>query len=457
VIVVDPRAGHGPGIGGFKRDSEVGMALLEGHAVYFVVFDPDPVEGQTLGAVIASVARFIDIVAQRHRGAPPIVYGNCQGGWAVTMALSHCERQVGLAVLNGSPLSYWAGELQVNPMRLAGGFTGGAWLVHWLADLGDGRFDGAWLVQNFESLRPEAVFSKYDTLFAHPEAERERFLEFERWWGGFYFLGREEILSIVRDLFIGNRLQTGEVMVDAHCHADLKRIRSPLVLFSSHGDNITPPHQALAWLRSVYPATQDLIAAGQRIVYLTHPSVGHLGIFVSASTARREHRAVLHHAKAIGALPPGLYEMLLDDGDSDVAAKARFEPRRLEEVVYEPNPAGFERVRTLSEQLDTLYTRWISPWVQAMAAPASARLLEQLHPMRTSRLMWSPQVVPALAWLPWLRSALEAAGAADPQRDGNPWYAAERSASQAAAQFIESWRVMRDHGAEAAFEALYPR
>lgn len=40
VLVVDPRAGHGPGIGGFKRDSEVGMALLEGHPVYFVVFDP---------------------------------------------------------------------------------------------------------------------------------------------------------------------------------------------------------------------------------------------------------------------------------------------------------------------------------------------------------------------------------------------------------------------------------
>lgn len=34
VIVVDPRAGHGPGIGGFRRDSEVGMALREGHPVF---------------------------------------------------------------------------------------------------------------------------------------------------------------------------------------------------------------------------------------------------------------------------------------------------------------------------------------------------------------------------------------------------------------------------------------
>ncbi len=35
-IVFDPRAGHGPGIGGFKRDSEIGAALRAGHPCYFV-------------------------------------------------------------------------------------------------------------------------------------------------------------------------------------------------------------------------------------------------------------------------------------------------------------------------------------------------------------------------------------------------------------------------------------
>src|SRR5215469_5184988 len=30
-VVVDPRAGHGPGIGGFKADSEIGVALKAGH------------------------------------------------------------------------------------------------------------------------------------------------------------------------------------------------------------------------------------------------------------------------------------------------------------------------------------------------------------------------------------------------------------------------------------------
>jgi hypothetical protein len=30
-VVVDPRTGHGPGIGGFKADSEIGVALRAGH------------------------------------------------------------------------------------------------------------------------------------------------------------------------------------------------------------------------------------------------------------------------------------------------------------------------------------------------------------------------------------------------------------------------------------------
>ena len=39
-VVVDPRAGNGPGIGGFKADSEIGVALKAGHPCYFVGFMP---------------------------------------------------------------------------------------------------------------------------------------------------------------------------------------------------------------------------------------------------------------------------------------------------------------------------------------------------------------------------------------------------------------------------------
>src|SRR4026208_1778547 len=46
-VVVDPRAGHGPGIGGFKADSEIGVAFRAGHPCYFVGFPPDPMPGPT--------------------------------------------------------------------------------------------------------------------------------------------------------------------------------------------------------------------------------------------------------------------------------------------------------------------------------------------------------------------------------------------------------------------------
>src|SRR5581483_2712883 len=196
VIILDPRAGHGPGIGGFKRDSEVGIALHVGHPVYFVVFFPEPCPQQTLSDVLAALERFVGHVASRHEGKRPVLYGNCQAGWAATLISAHCDLTLGPAVLNGSPLSYWEGEPGANPLRLLGGFVGGVWLNHFLADLNQDRFDGAWLVQNFETLKPgNAVWDKYANLFTRIDTEQERFLEFERWWGGFYRLSGEELID----------------------------------------------------------------------------------------------------------------------------------------------------------------------------------------------------------------------------------------------------------------------
>lgn len=123
LIIVDPRAGHGPGIGGFKRDSEVGIALHEGYPTYFVMFFPEPCPGQTLADVLHALRRFVEHVAKRHGDKAPILYGNCQAGWAVTLLAADCQGLAGPAILNGSPLSYWGGESGVNPARMAGPLT----------------------------------------------------------------------------------------------------------------------------------------------------------------------------------------------------------------------------------------------------------------------------------------------------------------------------------------------
>jgi hypothetical protein len=458
VVVVDPRAGHGPGIGGFKRDSEVGMAMHEGHTVYFVMFFPEPCPGQTLADVLHGLRRFVEKVARRHPGKPPVLYGNCQAGWAITLLSADCEGLVGPAVLNGSPLSYWAGEPGVNPMRIAGGLVGGAWLTHLLADLGDGRFDGAWLAANFENLKPEAVWEKYANLFTHIDTERERFLEFERWWNGFYFLSREEILAIVENLFIGNRLEQGRFRICDGCTADLRRIRNPLVIFASWGDNITPPHQALGWIPAVYKDTDDLKAAGQRIVYLTDPHAGHLGIFVSAKVARLEHRAILESLPEIDALSPGLYEMKIDNpsGDPDCHKPqyaVRFEERQVHDLKFGMHDEAFDRVRQVSEMNERYYATFVSPIVRALANPWTAAAFEWLHPMRTSRYLLSASFNPWMSGIAGLARLIEKHRA--PLPPDSPSVALERTAMQQVFETIEGARKQRDTTTEQAFALLY--
>lgn len=461
VIVVDPRAGHGPGIGGFKSESEVGMALHEGHPVYFVIFFPEPTPGQTLADVHHALRYFVNEVAKRNPGKPPVVYGNCQAGWAVTLLAADCEGLTGPVVLNGSPLSYWAGESGANPMRVAGGLLGGAWLAHFTADISNGRFDGAWLAQNFENLKPEkAIWGKYAQLFHNIDTESDRFLEFERWWNGFYFLSREEMVAIVENLFIGNRLEKGLMRICDGCIADLRRIRNPLVVFASYGDNITPPHQALEWIPKVYENTDDLKKAEQRIVYLTNPHVGHLGIFVSAKVARFEHRAILESLDDIEALSPGLYEMKIDNpsGDPDCHRPQYtvcFEERNVEDLQSESQSEAFERVRTVSEASETFYRTFVSPWVQVTANPWSAEMLKWMHPMRTSRYLFSE------AFNPWMRGIATLADAVGQNRtplpDDHHLLQKERKLIAQTSEAMEGAREIRDHAYGHIFNLLYDR
>jgi pimeloyl-ACP methyl ester carboxylesterase len=458
VIVMDPRAGHGPGIGGFKRESEVGIALHVGHPVYFVVFFPEPCPDQSLSDVLTVLREFVAYVSRRHNGKPPVLYGNCQAGWAATLLSAHCGGLTGPIVLNGSPLSYWAGEPGVNPMRILGAFTGGAWLAHFLADLCQDRFDGAWLAQNFEALKPgNALWDKYANLFTHVDKEQDRFLEFERWWNGFYQLSGEEIVAILENLFIGNRLERGEVRVDQRCTADLRQIRCPLVIFASYGDNITPPHQALEWIPSVYSSTKDLKAAGQRIVYLTNQHVGHLGIFVSASVARLEHRAILEHLPDIEALDPGLYEMKIDNPTKDPDCgsdqySVRFERRRVEDVRFDYDSKAFEHVRRISEINEAYYLSLVSPWVRAFSNPWLSQALYWLHPMRWKIYLWSDQMAP------WMRAMAVAAEAVARDRhalpDDHPLMAQERDVIAKISGVWENARRLRDAGLERAFASL---
>src|SRR3984957_3852472 len=314
-VVVDPRAGHGPGIGGFKADSEVGVALKAGHCCYFIGFLPEPMPHQTIEDIALAEGLFLEKVIALHPDADgkPCVIGNCQAGWAVMMLAAIRPELFGPIIVAGSPLSYWAGVHGKNPMRYSGGLLGGSWLTALAGDLGHGKFDGAWLVQNFENQNPaNTLWSKQYNLYSKIDTEASRYLGFERWWGGHVNLNAEEIQFIVDELFVGNNLAAGNIRTSDGFAVDLRNIRSPIVVLCSEGDNVTPPQQALGWILDLYENVDDIRARGQTIIYTIHENIGHLGIFVSGKVARKQHDEFSSNIDLIDTLPPGLYEAIFE-------------------------------------------------------------------------------------------------------------------------------------------------
>ncbi len=460
-IIVDPRAGHGSGIGGFKNESEVGVALHAGHPVYFCIFTTQPTPTQTLADVTRAEADFVREVRRRHPRSPkPVIIGNCQGGWAAMVLAASNPDLAGPVVVNGAPLSYWAGTRGRNPMRYVGGIAGGVAPALLMADLGNGRFDGANLVLNFENLNPgNSLWEKYYDVFADVEGQAQRYLDFERWWSGFYFMNEAEIRWIVENLFVGNRLAHGGAQLDPRLHIDLRNIRAPIIVFASHGDNITPPPQALNWISDLYSSVQEIKARGQRIVYTIHDKVGHLGIFVSSSIAQKEHREIVSTLKAIEAMAPGLYEMKIEDvvGEGIERRYAiSFHERTIDDILALDDDRGDERpfaaVSRLSRIAAEAYELTLRPLVRAISNEATARVLAETQPLRLQRTLFSDRN-PLLAMVPALADMARAYRIKDGME--NPLYRLERLNAGLFTQWLDLGRDLRDAATEMLFFATY--
>jgi pimeloyl-ACP methyl ester carboxylesterase len=467
-VIVDPRAGHGPGIGGFKADSEIGVAFKAGHPCYFIGFLPDPVPGQTIEDIIAAEAAFLERVISLHPEADgkPAVIGNCQAGWAVMMVAAKRPELFGPIIVAGSPLSYWAGVHGENPMRYTGGLLGGTWLTAMMGDLGAGTFDGAWLVSNFENLNPANTFwTKQYNLYSKIDTEAPRYLEFEKWWGGHVLLNAEEMQFIADELFIGNKLATAGIVTSDGQSLDLRSIRSPIIAFCSKADNITPPPQALGWILDLYRDVDDIRAHGQTIVYAVHESIGHLGIFVSGSVAKKEHDEFASNIDLIDVLPPGLYEAVMTPKEAGSPTDeliggnylVRFEARTLDDIrALGENSIDDERkfaaVARLSEINLGLYRTFMQPWVKAWANSGFAEWMRKMHPLRLPYEMFTPAN-------PFLKSVSSMADNVRQNRqpvspDNALWQAQERMGN-AIESSLKTYGDMRDRAVETMFHAVY--
>jgi hypothetical protein len=466
-VVIDPRAGHGPGIGGFKADSEIGVAIAAGHPCYFVGFRPQPEPGQTIEDVVRAIIAFAEEAGRRHADADgkPIAIGNCQAGWALLMAAAIRPEAFGPLLVAGTPVSTWAGTQGHAPMRYLGGLLGGSWLTHMTGDLGGGKFDGAWLVTNFESGNPANTYwTKQAEVWADVDNAAERYLGFEKWWGGHVALNAEEMNFIVDQLFVGNRLATGELTFSDGTRVDLRNIASPIIVFCSEGDDITPPAQALSWVTDLYGDIDDLRTHGQTIVYSVHGSIGHLGIFVSGGVAKKEHNEFASNMDMIDVLPPGLYEAVLQEGAGKPGAEllrgdwlVTFEARDLPDLAAHggtdaEDERRFAAVRRVSEANVAFYRMFAQPAVRAMATPPVAAALAQFHPARLSYTLFSDRN----PWMGWVRAIAPAVQVARKAVDqDNPGRSAERAVSQAVEKALTDYGRQRDAMSERLFREVY--
>lgn len=461
IVVIDPRAGHGPGIGGSKLDSQIGVALDYGHPVYFILFYPDPEPGQTISRVQNAEIVFLKEIARRHPRSPkPAIIGNCQAGWATALIGADRPEVTGPMIFNGSPLSYWGGVEGANPMRYKGGLTGGVWQASLWSDLGNDTFDGANLVAGFEDLNPANTYwSKYYHLFSNVDTEEERFLKFEKWWGGFFKMTAEEIHFIVNSLFIGNELEKGHLQLDDGRRIDLKNFQDPILAFASEGDNITPPPQALNWIHKVYGSVDAIKRCGQVIIYMVHKKIGHLGIFVSGSVAKKEHYQIIGNMGWLEYLAPGLYEMVIEESSSSRGLDdytVRFEERQMEDI-YELDDGmvdeePFGPVNQISRLNDSAYKIFVSPWLKSLINEPAAECIRQMHPLRMQRYTISDRN-------PLCMPIKELAELARTQRKSvppeNPFVQCEEYISDSIKNSLNYFRDLRDASQEFAFKSLY--
>ena len=398
VVIVDPRAGQGPGIGGFHYESEIGDAFAAGHTVYFIGFAADPVPGQTFLDVVEGQVSFFERVVEMHPDAPrPFAVGNCQAGYQTLMVAMLRPDLFGPILMPGSPISYWQGVHGKNPMRYAGGLAGGSWLTALTSDLGAGKFDGAYLIENFDNLNPgNTVFSKQYDVYKAVDTEGPRFLGFEKWWGDFITLNGEEIQYLVDKHFIGDKLVRNEIATSDGRLFDIRNVTSPIICFTSLGDNISPPQQTLGWIIDLYEDVDDIRAQGKTIVYCVDPKVGHLAIFVSPKVAEREHEVLMQTMDIIDVLPPGLYELVVTpkvagEPGADLVTGGflcKFEARTLDDIRAfgrnsEADERAFAAVARVSEIGLANYRTYVQPFVKAFANEQIAEAIRAMNPVRT--------------------------------------------------------------------------
>ncbi len=193
--------------------------------------------------------------------------------------------------------------------------------------------------------------------------------------------------------------------------------------------------------------------------------IGHLGIFVSAGVAKKEHDEFASNIDMIDVLPPGLYEAVLTP-KGDLAAHAdmasgewamRCEARTLDDIrALGGNDAADDRrfaaAAKVSEINLALYRTFAQPLVRQMVTPPVAEALRKMNPTRLQMEMFGA----ANPFMAWVKAAAEKARETrKPAAAENPLLQVQEQVSRQIVEGLEAFRKASEHFSEEAFRAIY--
>ena len=246
---------------------------------------------------------------------------------------------------------------------------------------------------------------------------------------------------------------------------DFRNITSPIIVFTSEGDNISPPQQTLGWILDLYRDADDIRAAGRTIIYCLNQKVGHLALFVSSKVGAKEDEEFVQLIDVIDCLPPGLFEMVIESRPADTAIGgfvsgdwiSRFETRTLDDIraLGRNSPAddrAFAAVKRLSELNHLLYATTMQPLVRALANRPAADFFKAMNPLRLGYAMFA-------GTNPWMKGVQQLATQVEAEREpaapGNPFLTLQKAMSDRIVAGLDTYRGVRDQWAELMFFGFY--
>jgi hypothetical protein len=359
-----------------------------------------------------------------------------------------------------------AGRHGENPMRYAGGLNGGSWLTALTSDLGGGKFVGTWLVLNFDALGPANwLWGKQYEVYANIDTGGQRYLEFEKWWGDFIQLNGDELQFLVDNLFIGDKLTRNQLRAHDGTVFDTRNVTSPIIVFTSMGDNISPPQETLGWIPDLYGSVDDIRATEQTIIYCLDKKIGHLALFVSTKVGAKEDEEFVELMDVIDCLPPGLFEMVILPSPPDAPKagfitgdwEARFEGRSLEDIrKIGRNSAADDRAFATVARVSALnlaaYKRFVQPWVRTVSSQTMADMAKALNPLRLSYTIFADRN-PLMKRVEKLAASVSAAR--EPVAADNPLLALQTWVSGQITTGLNNYRDTRDKMQEKIFFGIY--